>query len=148
MERIIARVEAGPQSTETRFIVTKLGGPSGGTIYQDTYRARGETENHIKAWKTHLTADRTSCGRATANQMRFFLHVGACWLMWSLRSLVPCRSPRRVAQLDTSGPRPIHEADCRTSVQSNPNAQQSPSLSSGSHSGPAPQHPHELSWLD
>ena len=101
VERIVARVEAGPQGTDTRFIVTSLNGPSGRTIYQDIYCARGQAENHIKAWKTHLAADRTSCSRATANQMRLFLHVGAYWLMWSLRALMPRRSRWRVAQFDT-----------------------------------------------
>src|SRR6195952_4849921 len=101
VERIIARVEAGPRGTDTRFIVTSLANLSGRTIYQDIYCARGQAENHIKAWKTHLAADRTSCGRATANQMRLLLHVGAYWLMWSLRTLMPRRSRWRVAQFDT-----------------------------------------------
>jgi len=100
VERIIARVEAGPQGTDTRFIVTSLNGLSGRTIYQDIYCARGQAENHIKAWKTHLAADRTSCSRATANQMRLFLHVGAYWMMWSLRTLMPRRSCWRSAQFD------------------------------------------------
>lgn len=101
VERIIARVEAGPQGTDTRFVVTSLASLSGRTIYQDIYCARGQAENHIKAWKTHLAADRTSCSRAGANQMRLFLHVGAYWLMWSLRTLMPRRSRWRVAQFDT-----------------------------------------------
>ncbi|MEO8884110.1 MAG: transposase, partial [Devosia sp.] len=101
VERIIARVEAGPQGIDTRFIVTSLKGPSGRTVYQDIYCARGQAENHIKAWKTHLAADRTSCCRATANQMRLFLHIGAYWLLWSLRTLMPRRSRWRVAQFDT-----------------------------------------------
>ena len=62
---------------------------------------RGQAENHIKAWKTHLAADRTSCCRATANQMRLFLHIGAYWLLWSLRAAMPRRSAWRVAQFDT-----------------------------------------------
>jgi hypothetical protein len=62
---------------------------------------RGQAENHIKAWKTHLAADRTSCSRATANQMRLFLHIGAYWMMWSLRALMPRRSRWRVVQFDT-----------------------------------------------
>lgn len=62
---------------------------------------RGRMENHIKAFKTHLAADRTSCCRATANQMRLFLHIGAYWLMWSLRAAMPRRSIWRVAQFDT-----------------------------------------------
>jgi hypothetical protein len=36
-----------------------------------------------------------------ANQMRLFLHVGAYWLMWSLRASTPRRSSWRVAQFDT-----------------------------------------------
>ncbi len=101
VERIIARVEAGPQGTDTRFIVTSLRKLSGRTVHQDIYCARGQAENHVKAWKTHLAADRTSCCRASANQMRLFLHIGAYWLMWSLRALMPRRSRWRVAQFDT-----------------------------------------------
>jgi hypothetical protein len=33
--------------------------------------------------------------------MRLFLHIGAYWLMWSLRTLMPRRSRWRVAQFDT-----------------------------------------------
>jgi hypothetical protein len=101
VERIIARVEAGPQGVDTRFIVTSLDGVRGRTVYEDIYCARGQAENHIKAWKTHLAADRTSCCRAAANQMRLFLHLGAYWLMWSLRAAMPRRSFWRTAQFDT-----------------------------------------------
>ena len=65
------------------------------------YCRRGQAENHIKAWKTHLAADRTSCPKATANQFRLFLHAGAYWLLWSLRALMPKSSSWRVAQFDT-----------------------------------------------
>jgi hypothetical protein len=58
-------------------------------------------ENHIKAWKRHLAADRTSCSKATANQFRLMLHTAAYWLLWSLRSLMPKRSAWRTAQFDT-----------------------------------------------
>jgi hypothetical protein len=58
-------------------------------------------ENHIKSWKTHLAADRTSCSKATANQFRLFLHAGAYWLLWALRAFMPKRSAWRVAQFDT-----------------------------------------------
>lgn len=101
VERIVARVEAGPQGVDTRFIVTSLGSVSGRIVYQDIYCARGQAENHIKAFKTYLAADRTSCCRATANQMRLFLHAGAYWLMWNLRAAMPRRSSWRVAQFDT-----------------------------------------------
>jgi Transposase DDE domain group 1 len=101
VRRIIARVEAGDDGTDSRFIVTNLGQGSGRSLYQDLYCRRGQAENHIKAWKTHLAADRTSCPKATANQFRLFLHAGAYWLLWSLRTLMPKRSSWRVAQFDT-----------------------------------------------
>jgi hypothetical protein len=101
VERIIARVEVGPQGTDTRFVVTNLAGGTPRRIYEDLYCARGQAENHIKAWRRHLAADRTSCSRATANQLRLMLHTGAYWLLWSLRSLMPKRSTWRVAQFDT-----------------------------------------------
>jgi hypothetical protein len=101
VERIIARVEAGPDGTDTRFVVTNLSNGAARRLYERTYCQRGQAENHIKAWKRHLAADRTSCSRATANQFRLILHTGAYWLMWSLRSLMPKRSTWRVAQFDT-----------------------------------------------
>jgi len=101
VERIIARVEAGPDGVDTRFVVTNLSGGSARNLYERTYCKRGQAENHIKAWKRHLAADRTSCSRATANQFRLMLHTGAYWLMWSLRSLMPKRSFWRTAQFDT-----------------------------------------------
>ena len=101
VERIIARVEAGPDGTDTRFIVTNLSNGAARRLYERTYCKRGQAENHIKAWKRHLAADRTSCSRAAANQFRLMLHTAAYWLMWSLRSLMPKRSTWRVAQFDT-----------------------------------------------
>ena len=101
VERIIARVEAGLQGTDSRFVVTNLSGGTARTLYEDLYCRRGQAENHIKSWKTHLAADRTSCHRGTANQLRLMLHAGAYWLMWSLRRLMPARSTWRVAQFDT-----------------------------------------------
>ena len=101
VRRIVARVEAGSDGTDTRFIVTNLGHGNGRSLYQHLYCRRGQAENHIKAWKTHLAADRTSCPKATANQFRLFLHAGASWLLWRLRTLMPKHSSWRVAQFDT-----------------------------------------------
>ena len=89
------------QGTDTRFIVTNLAGGRAKMLYERIYCRRGAAENHIKAWKAHLAADRTSCPRATANQFRLFLHAGAYWLMWGLRAMMPKRSLWRVAQFDT-----------------------------------------------
>jgi hypothetical protein len=101
VERIIARVEVGPQGADTRFIVTNLEGGRPKTLYERLYCARGQAENHIKAFKNHLAADRTSCHQAAANQFRLFLHAGAYWLLWSLRHAMPRRSAWRVMQFDT-----------------------------------------------
>jgi len=64
VERIVARVEAGPDGTDTRFIVTSLPDGSARALYERRYCQRGQAENHIKAWKTHLAADRTSCTKS------------------------------------------------------------------------------------
>jgi hypothetical protein len=101
VERIIARVEAGAEGPDTRFIVTNLDIRNARVLYEDVYCRRGQAENHIKSWKTHLAADRTSCTKATANQLRLFLHAGAYWLMWGLRASMPKRSMWRAAQFDT-----------------------------------------------
>src|SRR3954465_6657026 len=101
VERIIARVEAGPDGVDTRFVVTNLASGTPRRLYERNYCQRGQAENHIKAWKRHLAADRTSCSRSSANQLRLMLHTGAYWLLWSLRSLMPKRSSWRVAQFDT-----------------------------------------------
>jgi hypothetical protein len=88
-------------------------------LYEDVYCRRGQAENHIKSWKTHLAADRTSCTNATANQLRLFLHAGAYWLMWGLRMSMPKRSMWRVTQFDTLRPAslgPSHQF-CRRNVQ-------------------------------
>jgi len=101
VERIIARVEVGAEGSDTRFIVTNLTTRNARVLYEDVYCRRGQAENHIKSWKTHLAADRTSCTKATANQFRLFLHAGAYWLLWGLRASMPQRSMWRVAQFDT-----------------------------------------------
>src|SRR5208283_2393096 len=101
VERIIARVEVGAEGPDTRFIVTNLNKRNALLLYEKVYCQRGQAENHIKSFKTHLAADRTSCTKATANQLRLFLHAGAYWLMWGLRVSMPKRSIWRVAQFDT-----------------------------------------------
>jgi hypothetical protein len=101
VERIIARVEAGPEGVDPRFITTSLASGSPRAVYEKTYCQRGQMENHIKAFKRHLAADRTSCHTASANQMRLFLHAGAYWILWTLRAAMPRRSSWRRLQFDT-----------------------------------------------
>ena len=61
VERIIARVEVGAEGPDTRFIVTNLNKRNARLLYEEVYCRRGQAENHIKSFKTHLAADRTSC---------------------------------------------------------------------------------------
>jgi hypothetical protein len=98
--RVIARVEASAQGTDSRFIVTNLAG-SPKTLYEKIYCARGQMENLIKAHKRHLASDRTSCSKATANQFRLLIHTAAYWLIHTLRGLAPKNSFWRDAQFDT-----------------------------------------------
>jgi hypothetical protein len=98
--RVIARVEAGPQGADSRFIVTNLQGlPK--ALYEKVYCARGQAENLIKAHKLHLASDRTSCTKATANQFRLLIHTVAYWLLLTLRGMAPRTSFWRDAQFDT-----------------------------------------------
>ncbi len=112
---------AGEEGTDARFVVTNLEGGRPKAIYEKIYCRRGCAENHIKSWKTHLAADRTSCRKATANQFPLFLHAGAYWLMWGLRAAMPKRSAWRVAQFDTLRLRLVKIAarmvEMRTQVQ-------------------------------
>lgn len=91
--RVIARVEVSPNGRDTRYIVTNLEGGRGKHLYEKLYSARGQAENHIKAWKTHLASDRTSCSKA--------VHGAAYWIWWKLRAACPKKSPWRRAQFDT-----------------------------------------------
>jgi hypothetical protein len=99
--RIVARVEAGPDGVDTRYIVTNLTDRRAQRLYERKYCQRGRMENLLKAHKRHLASDRTSCTRACANQVRLFLHGAAYWLLWTFQSLMPKRSPWRVVQFDT-----------------------------------------------
>ena len=98
--RVIARVEASDQGCDSRFVVTNLGAKAK-TLYEKVYCARGQMENLIKAHKTHLASDRTSCHSAEANQFRLILHSAAYWLLHTLRAAAPKRSSWRIAQFDT-----------------------------------------------
>jgi hypothetical protein len=98
--RVIARVEAGPQGADSRFVVTNLQGLPR-ALYEKVNCARGQAENLIKAHKLHLASDRTSCTKATANQFRLLIHPIAYWLLLTLRGLAPRASFWRHAQFDT-----------------------------------------------
>ena len=97
---VIGRVEASPQGSDSRFIITNLAGAPR-WLYESVYCQRGQAENLIKAHKLHLASDRTSCTKATANQFRLLIHTAAYWLLHTLRGLAPRTSFWRDAQFDT-----------------------------------------------
>jgi hypothetical protein len=98
--RVIARIEATRQGSDTRFVVTNLSGTPR-WLYEVLYCGRGQAENLIKAHKLHLASDRTSCTKATANQFRLLVHTAAYWLLHTLKGLAPKTSFWRDAQFDT-----------------------------------------------
>ncbi len=98
--RVVARVEASGQGSDSRFIVTNLR-DAPRWLYETGYCARGQAENLITAHKRHLASDRTSCTEATANQFRLVLHTAAYWLLHTLRGSAPKASFWREAQFDT-----------------------------------------------
>ncbi len=98
--RVIARIEATRQGSDTRFVVTNLSGTPR-WLYEVLYCGRGQAENLIKAHKLHLASDRTSCTKATANQFRLLVHTAAYWLLHTLKGMAPKTSFWRDAQFDT-----------------------------------------------
>ena len=98
--KVIARVEATDMGKDARFIVTNLPG-RGKVLYEKIYCARGRMENLIKDMKLYTRSDKTACSRWEANQFRLFLHMGAYWLLHSLRRAAPARSSWRGATFET-----------------------------------------------
>ena len=98
--QVVARIEASPHGSDSRFIVTNLEGAPR-WLYECVYCARGQAENLIKAHKLHLASDRTSCTSAAANQFRLLIHTAAYWLLHTLRGLAAKTSFWRDAQFDT-----------------------------------------------
>ena len=84
--RVVMKAEVMPEGTNRRFVVTNLlAEPK--ELY-DFYVRRGEVENRIKDLKLGLAADRLSCHRFVANQMRLLLHAAAYVLMHTTRQLL------------------------------------------------------------
>jgi hypothetical protein len=81
--RVIIKAEMLALGPNIRFVVTnRTEDPK--TLY-DAYVDRGETENWIKDLKLACFADRLSCHRFLANQVRLLLHAAAYTLLHTLR---------------------------------------------------------------
>jgi DDE family transposase len=93
--RIIIKAEALAKGTNTRFVVTSRA-EAPRALYA-WYTARGETENWIKDLKIACFADRLSCHRFLANQVRLLLHGAAYCLLDTLRRWLVRAGAERLA---------------------------------------------------
>lgn len=84
--RILAKAECNDRGDNPRFVVTSLTGDPQ-ELYDQLYCQRGEMENRIKEQQLDLFADRTSCHRFLANQLRLLLSSAAYVLVESLRRI-------------------------------------------------------------
>ena len=82
--RVLIKAEVSAEGDNPRFVVTNLRGGDATRQYK-LYSLRGDAENRIKELKCDLKADRTSCHRFVANQLRVFLHAAAFVLHSHLR---------------------------------------------------------------
>jgi len=86
--RVIAKAEYTEGKENPRFIVTNLPRELRYTaqqLYEELYCARGEMENRIKEQQLYLFADRSSCMKMKANQLRLWFSAVAYVLMNELR---------------------------------------------------------------
>jgi hypothetical protein len=81
--RVIIKAEYHGLGPNRRFVVTNMAGTPQ-ELY-DFYAMRGECENRIKELKNDLQADRLSCHRFTANQLRLILHAAAYALLYAFK---------------------------------------------------------------
>jgi len=84
--RVLVKAECTTKGFNPRFVVTNLKGRAR-ALYDGVYCARGDMENRIKEQQLGLFADRTSCRRWWANQLRLLLSSLAYVLMETIRRL-------------------------------------------------------------
>lgn len=98
--RVIAKAEHLEKGQNPRFIVTSIsaGEIMAQRLYEKHYCARGEMENRIKEQQLQLFADRTSCTKMRANQIRLCFSSVAYTLLQALRRLGLCGTKMARAQ--------------------------------------------------
>jgi hypothetical protein len=85
--RVIARITAGPQGVDVRYVVTSLEAGSPQYIYRSVYCGRGQAELFIRECKS-LGSDTSPCTSATANAFRLLLHAAAYAVLHRFREIV------------------------------------------------------------
>lgn len=96
--RVIIKAEALPKGPNTRFVVTTRDDPPEALYTHYTQRG-GDAEGPIKDFKHACFADRLSCHRFVANQVRLLLAAAAYTLLHALRTwLLRLGQPPRLLQ--------------------------------------------------
>jgi len=98
--RVIVKAEHNAGGDNPRFVVSNLPGDPQG-LYEEVYCARGEMENRIKEQQLMLFADRTSCHKFLANQLRLLLSAAAYVLVEAVRRLGLAGTQLARAQVST-----------------------------------------------
>ncbi len=86
--RVIAKAEYTEGKENPRFLITNYRrgqGFSAQELYEQRYCPRGEMENRIKEQQLYLFADRSSCMKMQANQLRLWFSAMGYVLMNELR---------------------------------------------------------------
>jgi len=101
--RVVGKAEHLDNGANPRFVVSSLPMKEWDArgLYEDLYCARGEMENRIKEQQLCLFADRTSCGKMRANQIRLWFSSMAYVLMSGLRRLGLAGTELAQARCDT-----------------------------------------------
>jgi hypothetical protein len=97
---VIGKAEHCEKGENPRFIVTNLEGDPQ-ALYEQIYCARGDMENRIKEQQLDLFADRTSCHKWWANQLRLLLSSFAYILLQNLRETALKATELATAQMAT-----------------------------------------------
>jgi hypothetical protein len=98
--RVIVKAEHNAGGDNPRFVVSNLPGDPQG-LYDAAYCARGEMGNRIKEQQLMLFADRTSCHKFLANQLRLLLSAAAYVLVEAVRRLGLAGTELARAQVST-----------------------------------------------
>jgi Transposase DDE domain group 1 len=98
--RVLVKAEHNAQGPNPRFVVTNLPGDPQ-PLYDELYCGRGEMENRIKEQQLMLFADRTSCHKFLANQLRLLLSAAAYVLVEAVRRLALAGTELAQAQVST-----------------------------------------------
>lgn len=87
--RVVGKAEHLRKGANPRFVVTSLSRKAYDkkTLYEQEYCARGDMENRIKEQQLHLFANRTSCSKMRANELRLWLSSVAYTLVIAMRRL-------------------------------------------------------------